>query len=143
MKPVIFALIFFSVFSCKTSGLNEEIEYSYIVKKDYGGSETKSHTIIDNYTDLLKSVETINLTEEETDALVNIDFKNNKVLIAHIGQKNTGGYSISIDKMYNENGVLHIKLLETKPEKGGMVTMALTNPFFIAIIPKLSSIVVE
>lgn len=145
MKKIVAALILFSVFSCKTTGLlREKDDYVYIVQKSYGGNDTASHAIIDNNNDLIKSIENLNLTEIQDKSLINIDFENNVVLIAHMGQKNTGGYAIGIGSITAEkDDVLRVKLKETKPEKGSNVTMALTHPFFIAAIPKAETIIIE
>lgn len=146
MKKIVAALILFSVFSCKTTGLlKEKDDYVYIVQKSYGGNDTASHAIIDNNNDLIKSIENLNLTEIQDKSLINnIDFEKNVVLIAHMGQKNTGGYAIGIGSITAEKeDVLRVKLKETKPEKGSNVTMALTYPFFIAVIPKAETIIIE
>jgi hypothetical protein len=58
-----------------------------------------------------------------------------------MGEKRTGGYSITINSMTikGDTAVLHV--VETKPE--GMATMAITSPYCIASITKTDKVALE
>lgn len=62
-----------------------------------------------------------------------------------MGEKNTGGYSIEIDKVnIDSDGNVEVIVKETSPEVGGAVTMAFTYPVCRITLNKLpKSIVVE
>jgi len=143
MKKILFLVTFISLVSCNTTKqFIEGDDFTYVVKNDPGGNEKASVAIIDNYNDLINEVDKLNVSDQVSEALLNIDLEQNNVLILHLGHRNTGGYGIEIDKMYEKKDVLYIKIKETKPGKGDMVTMALTNPFTIVLIPK-KEVVIE
>lgn len=70
-----------------------------------------------------------------------IDFTKSQVVVLFLGAKNTGGYSISIDRVEEENGKLVVYKKIEKPAPGAMVTMALTSPFVIAEIKSKKEII--
>ncbi|CAM3869579.1 protease complex subunit PrcB family protein [Flavobacterium jumunjinense] len=110
-------------------------EFKTIYVSGYGGDESKGHQIISSYDDLKQEFARLNVPSEVIDNS-NIDFKDNVILIAHLGEKNTGGYGIDVEKIEFEEETLIIQTKLSVPEKGGNVTMAITNPFCITIIPK-------
>ena len=129
--------------SCNsTKQFTEGEDYTYVIKNNPGGYEKASVAIIDNYNDLINEVDKLKVSDEISEALLNIDLDQNNVLLMHLGQRNTGGYGIEIEKIYEKKNVLYIKTKEIKPAKGAMTTMALTNPFTIVLIPK-KEVVIE
>jgi len=58
------------------------------------------------------------------------------VVIAKMGTKSSGGFSYELfDIAFFEKSV-EVKLLYTKPAPDAMVTMALTNPYIIILLPE-------
>lgn len=114
--------------------LNKETDFKILYSSAYGGNEESGYLIIENKIDLQSEIERLNITNEFYNE--DIDFKNNVILVLHLGQKNTGGYGITIDKLEKINDEIVIYTNFISPEKGENVTMALTNPYCIAIIPK-------
>ena len=82
-------------------------------------------------------------TYNAVNKLVTVNFKENDIIILYQGQKNTGGYSIDVVSIHWEKDILWVKKNETIPEAGKPVTMAITNPYCITIIPKAKSIIIE
>ena len=53
-----------------------------------------------------------------------------------MGQKNTGGYSLKVKEVNSIDGKTEIIVEEIIPDKGDMVTMAITNPTIIVEFSK-------
>ncbi|WP_372996276.1 protease complex subunit PrcB family protein [Marinobacter sp.] len=62
------------------------------------------------------------------ESLKNIDFEREHVVLAAIGQKPTGGYSVTLDSSEIRRGTLELVVSVTEPAPGTMVTQALTTP---------------
>lgn len=65
-----------------------------------------------------------------------INFQNRIVLVATMGRKTTGGYSIEIKEVRPTDGTLQAYVAETSPPEGAMTIMALTAPFHVVSIPR-------
>lgn len=65
-------------------------------------------------------------------------FKENVVLAAFLGERNTGGYSVEITP-----SPVDINVLEKKPGKGLMVTQMITSPFKIVALQGVSNTAVR
>lgn len=111
--------------------------FEIIKQQAYGGRETNSTAII--------------TSQQQLDGLYNergwsdvpkVDFDKHNVVALFMGEKNTGGYSIGIEKVTIEDDTATVISRETKPN-GGNVTMAITSPYCIALIPKTKKITVE
>lgn len=63
-----------------------------------------------------------------------IDFNSYWVCAVALGEKNSGGYSVSVSKVIGSGNETTVELIETKPN--GMATMALTYPFVVFKIPR-------
>lgn len=66
-----------------------------------------------------------------------LDFAGQSVVVASLGEKNTGGYSVEVTGVELVNGKLKVTVHESKPGPGAMVTQALTQPYHIVRIPKV------
>ena len=64
-----------------------------------------------------------------------VDFDKHKVIAVFMGRRMTGGYSVKITGI-EENGKLVVKVKESGPPPGAMVTMALTSPYHVMVVPK-------
>lgn len=62
------------------------------------------------------------------EALKNIEFEREHVVLAAIGQKPTGGYSVTLDSSEIRGATLELTVRVTEPAPGTMVTQALTTP---------------
>lgn len=143
MKKIVLILTLIGLVSCNsTKQFTEGEDYTYVIKNNPRGYEKASVAVIDNYNDLINEVDKLKISDEINEALLNIDLEQNNVLLMHLGQRNTGGYGIEIEKIYEKKNVLYIKTKEIKPAKGAMTTMTLTKPFTIVLIPK-KEVVIE
>lgn len=111
-----------------------------LYKSDNGGTERSGYLHITNNEDFIKLIDGLKIDASEFNSLLTIDFKENDVLVLNQGQKSSGGYSIEVASIKWQNQVLLINKFEKIPAKGELVTMALTAPYCITIIPKTKEI---
>ena len=128
--------------SCSTTPKSVVLNTSFsTIYKNYNGASTDTNYLhITNNEDYIKFIETLKIDESEFNKLIIINFKENDVVVLNQGQKTSGGYAIDVAQINWENETLLIKKLETFPMKGEMVTMVLTSPYCITIIPKTKNI---
>lgn len=62
------------------------------------------------------------------ESLKNIHFEREHIILAAIGQKPTGGFSVTLDSSEIRSGTLELRVRVTEPAPGTMVTQALTTP---------------
>ncbi|TAL52227.1 MAG: protease complex subunit PrcB family protein [Nanoarchaeota archaeon] len=70
--------------------------------------------------------------------LPSIDFAKETVFAVFLGEKNTGGYSASITKIYESDNQVEVKISATKPGPGSMVTESFTYPYIIVKTKKIN-----
>lgn len=110
-----------------------EDNFEILLQEQYGGWEEPANMIIDSQSGLEKMYSELNLAD-----VPKVDFSTKAVVALFMGQKNTGGYSIGIKSVTINGDVAEVAILETKPD--GMATMALTQPYCIAAIPKTAKV---
>lgn len=69
--------------------------------------------------------------------LPKVDFEKEMVLAVFMGERRTGGYEIGISKVEASKKGLEVYVKEISPPEGSDVTMAITAPYFIAVVPKV------
>ena len=70
----------------------------------------------------------------ETDA-PQVDFSTQMVIVATMGTRNTGGYEITIEDVFDDEGALIVHVLETSPGDSCVTTQALTAPATAVTVP--------
>lgn len=65
-------------------------------------------------------------------------FKENVIVAAFLGERNTGGYSVEI-----RANAIEISVLEKKPGKGAMVPQMITSPFKMVAVQGVSNVAVR
>lgn len=140
MKKLFIIPAFLLILSCNTMNTSGKASSdktdlcTNLVSSQNNGKEEPTNLIIrtqDGLESLYKSV--------GRDEVPKVDFTKSQVIALFLGTKNTGGYSISVDKVVEENGKLVIYKKVESPK--GMATMALTNPFVIAEIHSKKEII--
>jgi len=134
MKKIItlsLLLVFFV--GCKTAAptIGGEGTFDILKQETNGGKEKKANLFIDSQDKLNALYAELNISDVPT-----IDFTTSNVVALFMGQKNTGGYSISVGKIIldGESDTATVQIIESEPQD--MATMALTEPYCIAKISK-------
>lgn len=140
MKKIISTVAIIALIACnssKESGNQSQISeqkksselLEVISESEYQGKDEKSFLIIQNQAELDDILKSVN-SEKET----KVDFKNSQAIALFLGQKNTGGYSISVENVEETSDEIIVKVKSTSPKPGEVATMALTNPYYVAKI---------
>lgn len=125
----------------KTQHNNPNADFTMIHKSDQGGKQEKSFDIIKDNSERAQLLLSLNIEEETVQKLKDVDLNKHTILALHMGQKNTGGFSIEVSNVEENGDTTYVTVAEESPEPGAMVTMALTNPYCIAVIDKNETIV--
>lgn len=94
-----------------------------------GGREKGGNEVIKSQDKLNALYAELNLTDVPT-----IDFETSNVVALFMGQKNTGGYSISVSGVTLSEDTATVQIITTAPQD--IATMALTEPYCFAKISK-------
>ncbi|SEP63114.1 protease complex subunit PrcB family protein [Flavobacterium urocaniciphilum] len=129
---------------CKTQKHTDVNDvYTVMYKNQNGGKKEKSTIIITNYEEFNSLIATLTIDEEEYGKLLSIDLEKHNLIAAFMGEKNTGGYDIDIDKVTFFPTKVEVGFKEIVPEKGAMVTMAFTSPYIFVAVPKNKEIILK
>ncbi|MEL1243005.1 protease complex subunit PrcB family protein [Flavobacterium sp. DGU11] len=140
-KLLTLALLALAFASCKINVVNHiavaaPITFEILKQEAYGGRDKESAAVITSQSQFIALYNELGWSDVPP-----VDFEKQNVVALFMGQKSTGGYSISVKSININDDTATIKVLETVPS--GMATMAITNPYCIALIPKTEKVIVE
>ncbi|MCF6280313.1 MAG: protease complex subunit PrcB family protein [Flavobacteriaceae bacterium] len=108
--------------------MKQETQIEVLAQKSHGGYETSKYLVIKDHKSLQEIYGKVNRMRRPGIPVPEIDFKNEMVIALFMGEKNSGGYSIAIDKITSLSDYkVEFLLKETKPE--GMATTVICQPF--------------
>ena len=68
-------------------------------------------------------------------SIFDIDLDNHTIIIISLGSRPTGGYSVEVDSVWENEQGLTVHYREITPKRGAMVTQALTAPYLLGVVP--------
>lgn len=71
-----------------------------------------------------------------------VNFSQDMVIAASLGQRPTGGYAVAIDAVYEAQGQLFVVVSEMAPAPGSIVTQSVTAPVVAVSTPRSDATVV-
>lgn len=74
-------------------------------------------------------------TREPRPEVPDVDFDEHVVIAVAMGERRTGGFTIGIERVYRDDGELHVVVRETSPGSECGVTLALTQPVLAVRVP--------
>lgn len=140
MKKVISVLIIFVLVSCgakKTSG--PTALYEILTEQSDGGGNIKFFEILTEPNEI-KMLETDPLL---ADKMKQADISNSNYVILNMGEKNTGGYTIGVEKVEETDKNIIITVKENSPAKDGMVMQVITYPYTVVKIHSKKEIIIK
>lgn len=66
----------------------------------------------------------------------NVDFSTEYVIGVFAGQKPTGGYTVAVDTVSDENGTRTVHIALTKPGPGCITNQMVTSPYQLIAVPR-------
>ena len=129
---------FFTLFLCScgaNKAMHTDSSFNTIYSSAYGGANIVSFVHITNNNDYIKFIETLHIDVVAYSKLINVNFKENTVIVLNQGTKNSGGYAVNVESVRWEDEILVVVKKEMFPKKGEQVTNALSAPYCIAVIP--------
>ncbi len=138
------ALILLTLFisNCSSSksstvAKSTKINFEPIIQETQGGFAMAKFLIIKEENTVINIYNQINKIHTPGFKIPTIDF-NKKMLIAlFMGEKNTGGFHISVDHILRSSNKTTVFVKETAPQ--GMATMTITSPFCFVLVDKSDS----
>lgn len=140
MKKVISVLIIFVLVSCgakKTS--DPKALYEILTEQSDGGGNIK-------FFEILTEPNEIKMLESDpllADKMKQADISNSNYVILNMGEKNTGGYTIGVEKVEETDKNIIITVKENSPAKDGMVMQVITYPYTVVKIHSKKEIIIK
>ncbi|OCB69879.1 PrcB C-terminal [Flavobacterium glycines] len=130
MKKSILSLVFvFMLFSCKTTvkvGEKKPLCEVLLQQNDGGGNI--------NFYEILTEPKEIKMLQNDDKLKRKIstdDLQQSNFVILNMGEKPTGGYTITVDSVIETDTNIVIKVKEINPEPGAMLTQNITYPYTV------------
>lgn len=147
----LFVIYIFLLSSCSSSStINKQtmiisqdtITFETLAEDFYGGMTDSKFIVIKEETTLNEIYKLINKSKSPGIKIPIINFEKETVLVLFLGEKSSGGHSISVEQILDENEKVTVKYKVTLPKLGEMVTTVMTQPYCIIKIPITSKEVI-
>lgn len=131
-------LVFVLFFSCTSSkDLSQDtIPFQTITQDYYGGLIDSKFIVIEDVKSLDEVYDLLSKGKSPKLEAPKINFDNETIIALFLGEKTSGGYSISVEKVVNYKDSIVVNYKTETPKKGEMVTSVMTQPYCIIKMPK-------
>ena len=102
----------------------------------FSGFREPARVLIDNQQEWRSFWETYQAGRFPKTDPPNVDFEQYQVVAVMMGERNTGGYAISIAGVFESSDRTIVRVLETSPGRDCAVIQAITSPVTAATIPR-------
>lgn len=113
--------------------------YEILTQQETGGANINFYEVISDEKELPMLLGDQNLQGK----IGKEDIKTSTFVLLNMGEKRTGGFSISVESVREEADKIVIKVKESGPKPGSMVTQALTYPYAVVRVNSKKPIVIE
>ncbi|MNQ84308.1 hypothetical protein D3C85_994320 [compost metagenome] len=140
MKKVISVLAVFVLISCgakKTS--DSKALYEVLTTQSDGGGNIKFYEILTEPNEI-KMLENDPLL---ADKMKQADINTSNYVILNMGEKNTGGYSIGVEKVEETDKNIIITVKENNPAPDAMTMQVITYPYTVVKIHSKKEIIIK
>lgn len=142
MKKVISVVIVFVLISCgakKTTDSGSKVLYEVLTEQSDGGGNIK-------FFEILTEPNEIKMLENDpllADKMKHDDINNSNYIILNMGEKNTGGYSIGVEKVEETDKNIIIMVKEHNPAADAMVMQVITYPYTVVKVHSKKEIIIK
>lgn len=140
MKKVISVLAVFVLISCgakKTS--DSKALYEVLTTQSDGGGNIKFYEILTEPNEI-KMLENDPLL---ADKMKQTDINTSNYVILNMGEKNTGGYSIGVEKVEETDKNIIITVKENNPAPDAMTMQVITYPYTVVKVHSKKEIIIK
>ena len=122
------------------AGVNsaEPVKIRTIARGNFSGIQSPTELVVTNTAQWTELWKKHSARRTPSTPPPEIDFEKESVLFVTLGQKHSGGYSVEITALREANGKIEILVKTRAPKPGGLQLQAITAPFHIAAVPKLT-----
>jgi hypothetical protein len=114
----------------------DEVAVAQRFSGEYGGIEEAARRAVRDAQAWAKLWAELQKIVEPVPALPEVDFERQMVLAVFLGQRSSGGHSVRIESVKRDGDELAVSVSVRSPPPGGMVTMALTQPYDIVVVER-------
>lgn len=142
MKKIISIVAVFLLISCgakKSSDSGSKVLYEVLTEQTDGGGNIR-------FFEILTEPNEIKMLEKDPhlkDKMKHDDISNCNYVILNMGEKNTGGYSIGIEKVEETDKNIIITVKEKNPAPDAMVMQVITYPYAVVKVHSKKEIIVK
>ncbi len=140
MKKVISVLAVFVLISCgakKTS--DSKALYEVLTTQSDGGGNIKFYEILTEPNEIKMLINDPLLAEK----MKQDDINNSNYVILNMGEKNTGGYSIGVEKVEETDKNIIITVKENNPAPDAMTMQVITYPYTVVKVHSKKEIIIK
>lgn len=140
MKKIISVLVVFILISCgakKTS--NSTALYEVLTEQSDGGGNIKFFEILTEPNEI-KMLENDPLLASK---MKQTDISNSNYIILNMGEKNTSGYSIGVEKVEETDKNIIITVKENSPAPDAMVMQVVSYPYTVVKVHSKKEIIIK
>ncbi len=141
MKKTISILMVAALAACSTVKKVEEKRplYEILFQKSQGGAAFQFYETITEPKEFMMIRHDPDLKGKIKDD----DIKTANFVILSMGEKNTGGYAIGVEKVVETDSNIIVTVKQTVPKPGDMLTMAMTRPVCLIRVNSKKEIIIE
>lgn len=133
-------LLLLTILAACSTGANKETNkplYEVLTQQSNGGAQVR-------FFEVLTEPREIKMLENDDNLKKKIqpgDINSANFVILNMGEKNSGGYSVTVEKVEEIGDKIYITVKENEPAPGEMTTSVMTNPYAIVKINSKKEIV--
>lgn len=111
--------------------MQDTINFEILAQDFYGGITESKFIVIQDLKSFEELFHLLNKDKSPGLEIPEINFKHETVIALFLGEKNSGGYSITVYKVISSQDKITIDYKITVPDKEEMVTSVMTQPYCI------------
>lgn len=141
MKKLIFLFVGVIAIGCRTSKPDNSNKplYEVLTQQNNGGASIRFFEILTESREIKMLQNDENLRKK----IKPEDINTSNFIILNMGEKNSGGYSITVDKVEETADKIIVTVKENEPKSGGVATSVMSNPYTIVKINSKKPIVIK
>lgn len=140
-KSILFLGLLLVLFSCKST-MKETAKkplFEVLLQQNDGGGNINFYEILTEP----KEIKMLQNDDKLKRKISTADLQQSNFIILNMGEKPTGGYSISIESVIETDKNIIIKVKENNPEPGAILTQSITYPYTVVKINSKKPITVQ